>query len=246
MRRKNGFPKFLPSLRADRIQDNWGCKFPQKGSFYFLFCRNKVKQYNKMGVRSWILKIHLYGGLLCFWYLLIFAFSSLHYHHDFDFMKESEISNESRPITFHQKFEEGDSALAINLQNELNLAGWYLFWETYTDSSGIFHTEIQNPKTTYRITYDRISSSASIESEYKGFWSVVNALHGFAGKMPNAPFMIFWHLFTYVCMLIVIFSIASGIWLWLKNREDKVVGWAILIGMMTVSFLLLLTTYLKG
>ena len=35
-----------------------------------------------MSFRQWILKIHLYGGLLCFWYLVIFAISSLHYHHE--------------------------------------------------------------------------------------------------------------------------------------------------------------------
>jgi hypothetical protein len=161
-------------------------------------------------------------------------------------MKERQISNESRPITFQHTFEEGDSALATNLQQELNLAGWYLFWETYTDSVGIFHTEIQNPKTTYRITYDRVSSVASIEREHKGFWSIVNALHGFAGVVPNAPFMIFWHLYTYVCLFVVIFSIVSGIWLWSKSREDKVVGWVTFLGIMTVSLLLMLTTYLKG
>ena len=199
-----------------------------------------------MGLRYWVLKIHLYGGLLCFWYLLIFAISSLHFHHNFDFMKEGRISNESRLVTFQQEFEESDSALAINLQRELNLTGWYLFWETYTDSVGTFHTEIQNPKTAYRITYDRVSSIASINEEYKGFWSVLHALHGFAGTMPNAPFMIFWHVFTYVCLLIVIFSIASGIWLWSHSREDKVVGWATLIGIFTMSILLMLTTYLNG
>ena len=35
-----------------------------------------------MGFRQWILKIHLYGGLLCFWCLVIFAIRSLHYHHE--------------------------------------------------------------------------------------------------------------------------------------------------------------------
>jgi hypothetical protein len=199
-----------------------------------------------MGVRPWILKIHLYGGLLCFWYLVIFAISSLHFHHEFDFMEVKEISTESKQITLTQKSQESDSALATGLQNELGLAGWYLFWETYTDSAGIFHTEIQNPKTTYRITYDQNTAVATITSEYKGFWSVFNALHGFAGKMPNAPFVIFWHIFTYVCVLVVIFSILSGIWLWSGKRENKMLGWATFIGIMILSVSLVLTVYLKG
>ena len=83
-----------------------------------------------MGRSRWILKIHLYGGLLCFWYLVIFAISSLHYHHEFDFMEVKEISTESKHITLPQKSQEGDSVLATGLKNELGLAGWYLFWET--------------------------------------------------------------------------------------------------------------------
>jgi hypothetical protein len=39
-----------------------------------------------MSIRKWVLKIHLYGGLLCFWYLIIFAVSSLQFQHKFEFM----------------------------------------------------------------------------------------------------------------------------------------------------------------
>lgn len=199
-----------------------------------------------MGFRQWILKIHLYGGLLCFWYLIIFAISSLHFHHHFDFMEVKETSNDSRKITLQQKPEEGDSVLATGLQNELGLTGWYLFWETYTDSAGIFHTEIHNPKTNYKITYDRTSSIATITSEYKGFWSIFNALHGFAGMMPNAPLVIFWYLYTYVCVVVVIFSIISGIWLWSVKRGNKNIGWVTMLGVLFLSVLLTLTVYLKG
>lgn len=199
-----------------------------------------------MGFRRWILKIHLYGGLLCFWYLIIFAISSLHFHHDFDFMKEKQISYESIPVTLVHDSESSDSARATSLQNALGLAGWYLYWETYTDSLGNFHTEVQNPKTTYRIVYDPVSSTASITSEYKGFWSILNALHGFAGRMPNAPLVIFWYIFTYICLTVVVFSIVSGIWLWSGKREGKSLGWATLLATIAFSVLLMLIVYLKG
>ncbi len=37
-------------------------------------------------MRQWILRIHLYGGLLCAPYLIIFGFSSLHFNHHFAFV----------------------------------------------------------------------------------------------------------------------------------------------------------------
>ena len=199
-----------------------------------------------MKFRQWILRIHLYGGLICFWYLLIFAASSLHFHHDFDFMKEKQVSTEVRQLIVPKEFPASDSAYATTLQKELGLAGWYLPWETYRDSAGIFHTEVQNPKATYRLGHDPLSSMVSVTREYKGFWNVVNALHGFAGVMPNAPLVILWRFFTYVCLVVVIFSIISGIWLWTKKREDKAVGWAIALGIMSLSASMILIVYFKG
>ena len=199
-----------------------------------------------MTLRRWILKIHLYGGLICFWYLIIFAISSLHFHHHFEFMNGKQMVEGSQQIHLKLEDSKSDSALATNIQIALDIAGWYLPWETYRDNSGTFHTQIENPKTQYQIKYDRMSSTASIIRKDKGFWSVLNALHGFAGKMPNAPLFIFWNIFTYICLMVVIFSIFSGIWLWANRSEDKLIGWVTVLGIMGLSFSLMMVVYLKG
>lgn len=199
-----------------------------------------------MEFRRWILKIHLYGGLLCFWYLVIFAISSLHFHHEFDFMQTRELSVESKVLSIEYIPDANDSVKATGLQNELGIAGWYLFWKTYSDSTGVFHTEIHNPKTNYTIQYDPVSKVASVTTEYKGFWSVFNALHGFAGSMPNGTYVMFWHVYTYVCVVVVIVSLFSGIWLWSGTGTDKKIGWITMIGIVSLSLMLMLTIYLKG
>jgi len=199
-----------------------------------------------MKLTKWILKIHLYGGLIYFWYLIILAISSLHFQHHFDFMENKLSDDESEQIHLTIPQNENDSDLATNIQNELEITGWYIPWETYRDSSGKLHTQIENPKNKYLITYDRISSTVSVVKKDKGFWSVINFLHGFAGKMPNAPLLLFWTIFTYICLIGVLFSIVSGIWLWASRSQDKLIGWLTVLGIMGLSISLMIVVYING
>src|SRR4026207_2246770 len=169
----------------------------------------------KIKWRKILLKIHLYGGLLCFWYLLIFGISALYFQHHFQFME-----NKNTPALVSTKKQlridpgNTDSVVATNIQNSLRIAGWYTPWETYRDSVGNFHTMIANPKRDYSIVYNFQNSISTISAKEKGFWNILNSLHGFAAKMPNAPLLFVWKIYTYVCIAVVLFSIFSGIWLW--------------------------------
>lgn len=194
-------------------------------------------------VRNWILRIHLIGGALCFWYLIIFGISSLHFHHHFGFM-ENLTREETRQTTFSNKGLESDSALAVALQKHIGAAGWHLPWETYTDSAGRFHTQIENPSTSYFVTYDPSASNLKVRKVPKGFWSVVNSLHAF-GEMPGAPWMLLWKYYTYVCLLVVLFSVFSGIWLWLKAPGRKAIAAYILTGALLLSVGIITAIFLE-
>ena len=198
-----------------------------------------------MNWRKWILKIHLYGGLLCFWYLIIFAISSLHFQHEFSFM-EPRANNETRTvIPFKVDLSGTDETVATHLQNQLELVGWYLPWETYRDKSNHFFTEIHNPKTNYKIEYNPLSEAVTITAKEKGLWSVVSGLHGFSEPMPGAPLLEVWGAYTYLTMVVVLFSIFSGLWLWLAKsmgRRDLM----IFAGVVLLSFALLTIIYLNG
>src|SRR4030095_91657 len=128
----------------------------------------------KISWRKVLLKLHLYGGLLCFWYLLIFAISALNFQHHFSFMK-----NRNSPALVstrtHLRIDPGgtDSAVATRIQNSLDLAGWYLPWETYRDSAGSFHTMIANPKWDYSIVHNFQNSITTISAKEKRFWNVL-------------------------------------------------------------------------
>lgn len=204
------------------------------------------KQTVQMKLRKWILKIHLYGGLLCFWYLVIFAVSSLQFQHHFEFMNQKLSDEEILEKKLSVTGNENVSDFAISVQDELKIAGWHLPWETYRDKSGIFHTQIQNPKAQYLITYEPLSSTVKIIKKEKGFWTLINSLHGFSGKMPNAPLLFFWKIFTYICLIVVTFSIFSGIWLWATGSTDKLIGLLTVCGIIVLSLSLMIYVYLNG
>ena len=192
---------------------------------------------------NWMLKLHLYGGLLCFWYLIIFGVSSLFYQHHFAFMENKGESQgvERRTIALSNLPEDADMALQI--MDSLDMAGWHLFWLTKRDSLGVFHTQVENPKMTYKIQYDPSTTEISIEGSYKGLWHVINSLHAM-GKIPGAPLMILWKIYTYICVVVVLFSIFSGIWLWAK-KGDKI-GWSVFSIVLAGSLFLMFYIYYYG
>jgi hypothetical protein len=199
-----------------------------------------------MTLRKWILKLHLYGGLLCFWYLIIFAISALQFQHHFKFMEPGngkEINTEKavniQPVKDNLIF-------AHSLQNDLNIPGWIVNWQTSRDSSGIFHTSIQNPKAGYDLVYDPLASKVKIKSVSNGFWRIINSLHGNMGNIPNAPLLVFWKIYTYLVLLIVVFVIISGLWLWAGKSGNKTAGWLTFSGIMALSFILMLIVYING
>jgi hypothetical protein len=199
-----------------------------------------------MNLRKWIHRIHLYGGLLCFWYLIIFAVSSLQFQHHFEFMTLSggkEIVNE-RKIEIQGNNDK--LIFARNLQDKLNIAGWLIPWQTSLDSAGLFHTVIQNPKSRYTLVYNPSTYTVKMSEAGNGFLRIINSLHGYSGNMPNAPLLVFWKIFTYVCVIIVVFSIFSGIWLWAVKKGNKLTGWITFSGILVLSFLLMIIVYIYG
>jgi hypothetical protein len=196
-------------------------------------------------LRKWIWKLHLYGGLLCFWYLIIFAVTSLQFQHQFAFLQPKVFVERDTLKVAPLNLNNTDSAVATKLRTELNIAGWYLPWETYRDEQKKFHTEIESPKANYKLEYNSQTSSILISKKEKGLWGIIKFLHGFAGGMPGAPMLIVWEVYTYLSLFVVLFSIISGVWLWATKRVYRKDG-LLFIGLTLVAVLLVVLIYLKG
>src|SRR5689334_7589302 len=76
-----------------------------------------------VNMRIWIVRLHLYGGLLCCSYLLLFGISSLLFNHHPEFAEPG-----GRTITWERDLTPGkwadDAAEAKAIHQELGLIGW--------------------------------------------------------------------------------------------------------------------------
>ena len=198
-----------------------------------------------MIIRRLILKIHFYGGLVCFWYLLILGISSLHFNHHFSFMDKS-----GDPVFWTRqlrlsKTDTTDLVLSETIRDSLTLIGWPLPWETRRDSTGVFHFALEQPAKRYLVDYSVTDHAVRVTETRKGFWRVFNSLHG-SGVVPGAPIMHAWSWYTRITAVVVVFSVFSGIYVWFIGNRNKKSGLYALVISLTITILWMLQLYIKG
>ena len=144
----------------------------------------------KSSLRSLFLKIHIYAGLLCSSYLLIFGLSSLNYNHHFGKPSDSDhISWERR--TELATVDGDDRAFTNRITERLGLIGWTIPWETYRDEGDNLHFGLNRPGKKYTVHVFFDEGLIRVEERRTGFWPIVNSLHALT-RLPYSPFMSLW------------------------------------------------------
>jgi hypothetical protein len=196
-------------------------------------------------MRKLALKVHLYGGLVCFWYLILLGTSSLNFNHHFSFMQGDEETKSWTKVALVDHHLSDDLFLSQTLSDSLSLIGWPLPWETWHDSTGIFHFVVEHPGKRYVVDFSFSDHTARVQETRKGFWRVFNAMHGI-GSVPNAPFMHVWKWYTRITAVLVTLSVLLGIYLWYAGKKDKRSGRYVLLISVVISLAWMLQLYLKG
>lgn len=196
-------------------------------------------------MRNLLMKIHLYSGLICFWYLVILATSSLNFNHHFAFMEsDGTTENWSKPLNVTNAFQD-DQTFSEAIRDSLSLIGWPLPWETYHDTTGVFHFAVQHPGKRYEIDFSQKEQLARVRETPQGFWSVFNSLHG-AGAVPNSAFMQAWQWYTRITAVLVVFSVIVGVYLWHQSRRDRKAGLYTLMFSLIIALMWMLEMHLNG
>lgn len=173
-------------------------------------------------MRKWLLRIHLYGGLLCAPYLVIFGFSSLHFNHHFAFVTPAPNSTRwEKPLTVQPSPD--NEAMSQAVRDSLGLLGWTIPWRTKRNAAGDLEFDLERPGKSYTIRTILKEQKVQVEEHHKGFWEVVNSLHGIEA-LPNSRFVPFWGFYTELCTWFVLFAGASGLYLWLEGGKERRIG----------------------
>jgi hypothetical protein len=195
-------------------------------------------------MRDLILKIHMYGGLLCSSYLILFGLSSLNYNHRFAFTEPgAEKVFYERTVLVPDI--QDNKVLSAAIRDSLGLMGYPLPWETRRDTSGALHFGLARPGKKYTLHAFPAQNLVKVEENRRGYWEVVRQLHGLTG-LPSSRFMGLWGVYTETCTWVVLFSAASGVYLWTARRSERRVGWALVGGAVGGSLLLMLYVLLWG
>jgi hypothetical protein len=203
---------------------------------------NRVAKLRHAHLRNLLRKIHIYGGLICSSYLVIFGVSSLNFNHEFG-------KGSNKKVTWERSLKildmENNMALSESVRDSLGLFGWPLPWETRRDEQGNFHFGISRPGKHYSVSVFFAENRIAVVETRKGFWPVVNSLHAVMG-VPSSPFMSLWGAYTELCTWVVLFSAASGIYLWTHRQKERLVGWVLLLGASGTSLLFMVYVWWRG
>jgi hypothetical protein len=193
-------------------------------------------------MRSLLLKIHIYSGLLCSSYLLIFGVSSLNYNHHFG-------KPDNKKVRWERSLKLVDTgnnmAVSEVVRDNLGLIGWPLPWETRRDERGNLHFGLSRPGKHYTIRVFFDENRIQVEETHRGFWAVVDTLHGKMG-VPSSRFMSLWGAYTELCTWVVLFSAASGVYLWTHRQKERFIGWILLVSASGTALLLIVYVWWRG
>jgi hypothetical protein len=199
-----------------------------------------------MKVKNYLLQFHIYLGLFCTPYLLIFALSSLSFNHVSSKEEFTPVKSERIAITLNEDSFDSPRALGEALRDSLHLMGWFIPWESHIDSAG-FLVNVRNLGRDFRMTGTWGIPEIELTANSTRFISMLKGLHGLHEEIPGAPWWINgWWLYQDLTVYSLLFWAMSGIYLWWvsKPRSKSSAFW--LIGSFIVSIILMIYLWLAG
>ena len=208
-------------------------------------------------LRKLILNIHMYGGLLCFSYLILFGISVLNFNHPFAFTKPpASITTWSQPMQLPQLAKPGGARDAQAVQRDNNLAIVHALGSFAAPppavSSGdwidadTYHAHFERPGKGYDVDARLSRGVAQVTQTRTGFWTLVRDLHGSAVVYPESSLASTWGWYTELCTFFVIAAGISGVYLWAGKRRERRIGLITVLAAGAVSVALMLLVTFRG
>jgi len=212
-------------------------------------------------LRKLVLNIHIYAGLLCFGYLIVFGVSSLNFNHPFAFTRAK-----GEPVTWERQVNVPDlPRLTSEMTNDQRVAAkaeanhmvrralglfghqrpWRESWWDEKDANH-YHASLVRPGVEYDVDVHLDRNVAIVKETRSSAWQIIVGLHGFHGEMPGSALVSTWAWYTELCTFAVLFAGVSSVYLWTARRSERRVGLVVLAGAGALSLALMLYLTLHG
>jgi hypothetical protein len=207
-------------------------------------------------LRKIILNVHIYGGLLCFSYLVLFGISVLNFNHFFAFTKPpASVVTWSRPMVMPElaKPDAKKDAQTVGRDNNrliLQALGSFAapspsVTGDWTDAD-TYHAHYTRPGKELDVDVHPSRGVASISQTRTGVWTQIRDLHGSAIVYPESRFASTWGWYTELCTFVVLSAGVSGVYLWAVGRRERRIGLITLAAAGAVSLALMLLVTFRG
>jgi hypothetical protein len=207
-------------------------------------------------LRRIILNVHIYGGLVCFSYLILFGISVLNFNHPFAFTKSpASVTTWSQPMELPalERTDGKSAAEALTIRRDNNGAILHAMGSFVAPSpnpdggwtdADTYHARFLRPGKEYEIDVHPGQGTATVTQTRAGVWTLIRDLHGLAAVYPDSTFASSWKWYTELCTFVVIAAGVSGVYLWAARRRERRVGVVMLAVAGAASFaLMLLVTF---
>ena len=199
-----------------------------------------------MKLKNLLLQIHLYVGLFCTPYLIIFGVSSLSFNHAN--MKEAFTPIDSTLLNYQFDKVNFSSPKKLDsaLTDSLKLMGWFIPWESHVDSVG-FHVNHRHLGRDYRFSGEWGKQPIKMVTNSTRKISMIKGLHGLGEKIPGAPWWInAWQYYQDLTVYALLFWVCSGLIMWWQSKTRNMTSTIFLFGSVGLSIGLMIYLWLVG
>lgn len=173
----------------------------------------------------WLRNTHLFLGLFSLLFLLAYAVSSVQMAHNSWFSMQPRVS-ESR-IPARAEFAADPRGLARELMDRHKMRG-EMRQLAMKEKSYTFR--IVRPGTVYEVAYDGAAGEAKVRTSVAGFMGMLNRIHHLGGLWHEYGLLNVWGIFIGILSVSLIAIALTGLYLWFKIHQERVIG-AILLGL---------------
>lgn len=157
-------------------------------------------------MKKLLLDIHLYLGLVCAAYMVIYGISTMAFNHSW----QSEFVKVSRETVVELPAGLQGEALGQALRDSLGLVGWTPPWRIRKTNEG-FRLFVGRPGREYDIHLNTKTGHVRVDETDKGLLSIVRALHGLR-SIPGSTWSHTWSVYSEISIWALVFSGLSGVY----------------------------------
>ena len=190
------------------------------------------------------MKFHLYGGLLCSSYLIIFGLTSLRFNHPGLFPAPGDET-----VTWERQLDienqDDNLELAQSIRRQLGLMGWTPWWEWDRDDQNNLSFVLSRPAKRYHIDVRADENRVQVREIRMGYWTALMSLHAMM-QLPGSSLIPWWGVYTELCTWFVLFAAVTGVYLWATQKRDRIMALVTLLTLAAGSLLFMLYIWAQG